>query len=198
MHDLSGLVIVPPAEAEGSRKPCGASTKAAASHPGHTCDSRPAFSSIQGGLSLSAVRRLKRNVVCLQLVLQNQENPPLMKAVSWTRAAPYKEERHHRSPSESIANNFTPSASNLKLRHLHRRTRSHCILQFYFLRTIAIGNLCQPELTLILLQLPHDICLPCPLQPCLLATTRHWGWQALPRDLSLLSSSSRGLRSTRL
>lgn len=67
----------------------------------------------------------------LQLVLQNQENPPLMKAMSWTRAAPYKEERYHRSPSESIANNFTPSASNLKLRHLRRRTRSHCILSMY-------------------------------------------------------------------
>lgn len=51
-----------------------------------------------------------------------------MKGMSWTRAAPFKEEKFHRTPSESIANNFTPTASNLKIRHLRRRTKSHCIL----------------------------------------------------------------------
>lgn len=60
-----------------------------------------------------------------QLVLDNLENPPILKRASWTRAAPFKEERHARSPSESIANNFTPTAANLKLRALRRRrTRS--------------------------------------------------------------------------
>ena len=44
-----------------------------------------------------------------------------MKLSSWTRAAPFKEERHHRSPSESIANNYTPTASNLKLKNLRKR-----------------------------------------------------------------------------
>lgn len=57
----------------------------------------------------------------MQLVLQNSENPPIMKPSSWTRAAPFKEERHHRTPSESIANNFTPTASNLKIRNLKKR-----------------------------------------------------------------------------
>ena len=42
-------------------------------------------------------------------VLANLSRPPIMKGTSWTRAAPFKEERHHRTPSESIGNNFTPS-----------------------------------------------------------------------------------------
>ena len=62
-----------------------------------------------------------------QLVLNNLENPPLMKPASWTRAAPFKEEKYHRTPSESIANNFTPTANNLKIRALRRR-KSPCIL----------------------------------------------------------------------
>lgn len=59
-----------------------------------------------------------------KLVLGNLENPPLLKGASWTRAAPFKEERHHRTPSESIANNYTPSASGLKIRALRRRPKS--------------------------------------------------------------------------
>lgn len=51
-----------------------------------------------------------------------------MKAASWTRAAPFKEEKFHRTPSESIANNYTPTASNLKIRLLRRRPKSLCIL----------------------------------------------------------------------
>ena len=60
-------------------------------------------------------------------MLKNLDNPPIMKRMSWTRAAPFKEERFHRTPSESIANNYTPSASNLKIRNL--RIRSLCILK---------------------------------------------------------------------
>ena len=61
-----------------------------------------------------------------QTILQNLEHPPLLKDASWTLAAPKKEERFHRSPSESIANNFSPAASNLKMRQLTRR-KSSCI-----------------------------------------------------------------------
>ena len=59
-----------------------------------------------------------------KLVLDNLENPPLLKGASWTKAAPFKEDKYARTPSESIANNYTPSACNIKLRALRRRTRS--------------------------------------------------------------------------
>lgn len=48
-----------------------------------------------------------------------------MKLSSWTRAAPFKEEKHHRTPSESIANNYSPTANSLKLKNLRKR-RSLC------------------------------------------------------------------------
>lgn len=44
-----------------------------------------------------------------------------MKPSSWTKAAPYKETPFHRTPSESIANNFSPKAQNLKLKTLSRQ-----------------------------------------------------------------------------
>uniref|UniRef100_X1ZK09 Uncharacterized protein n=2 Tax=Capitella teleta TaxID=283909 RepID=X1ZK09_CAPTE len=53
-----------------------------------------------------------------QVVLRHSEHPPIMKSTSWTKAAPYKEQKHHRSPSESIANNYTPTASDLKLKDI--------------------------------------------------------------------------------
>lgn len=75
------------------------------------------------------MQHVRANHYLLQLVLKNFENPPIMKPSSWTRAAPFKEERHHRTPSESIANNFTPTANNLKLRSLRKRP-SPCKNQF--------------------------------------------------------------------
>ncbi|XP_041362756.1 dynein heavy chain 3, axonemal-like isoform X2 [Gigantopelta aegis] len=58
-----------------------------------------------------------------QIVLRNSEHPPLMKGTSWTLASPFKEEKYHRTPSESIANNYTPSASRLKLREMSKLSR---------------------------------------------------------------------------
>lgn len=60
----------------------------------------------------------------LQIVLRNSEHPPLMKGTSWTLASPFKEQKYHRSPSESIANNYTPTAANLKMKDLPKITRS--------------------------------------------------------------------------
>lgn len=42
-----------------------------------------------------------------------------MQEASWTLAAPFKEQSYHRSPSDSIANNYTPTARDLKLKNLH-------------------------------------------------------------------------------
>lgn len=61
--------------------------------------------------------------VLLQIVLRNSEHPPIMKGTSWTLAAPFKEQKYHRTPSESIANNYTPSASDLKMKDLPKLQR---------------------------------------------------------------------------
>ena len=44
--------------------------------------------------------------------------PPLMQRTSWTLAAPFKEQHHHRGPSDSIANNYSLMAQDLKLKDL--------------------------------------------------------------------------------
>uniref|UniRef100_A0A663N975 Dynein axonemal heavy chain 3 n=1 Tax=Athene cunicularia TaxID=194338 RepID=A0A663N975_ATHCN len=46
--------------------------------------------------------------------------PPLMQQASWTLAAPFKEQSYYRSPSDSIANNYTLTARNLKLKNVHK------------------------------------------------------------------------------
>jgi len=51
-----------------------------------------------------------------------RQYPPILQDPrSRTLAAPYKEQPHHRSPSESIGNNYSPRACDLKIQHLHRR-----------------------------------------------------------------------------
>ena len=55
-----------------------------------------------------------------QIVNKHGRFPPIMKASSWTKAAPFKETPYHRSPSESIANNFTPTAQDLKIQTLNK------------------------------------------------------------------------------
>ena len=80
-------------------------------------------------------------------MLRHSEHPPIMKDPSWTRAAPFKETAHARTPSESIANNYTPSANSLKIRNLAKLqtpvrppsrvpTQQACILAL-----INIGNI---------------------------------------------------------
>ncbi|WAQ96862.1 DYH3-like protein [Mya arenaria] len=58
-----------------------------------------------------------------KIVLRNSEHPPIMKGTSWTLAAPFKEQKFHRTPSESIANNYTPSACDLKMKDLPKLQR---------------------------------------------------------------------------
>ncbi|KAF5404423.1 hypothetical protein PHET_02178 [Paragonimus heterotremus] len=56
----------------------------------------------------------------LQMVTRNAKHPPLMNPFSLTRAAPFKEQKHWRPPSQSIGNNFSPSAADIPLNKLHR------------------------------------------------------------------------------
>ncbi|RXM99962.1 Dynein heavy chain 3, axonemal [Acipenser ruthenus] len=55
------------------------------------------------------------------IVLRHSQYPPILQSPSWNLAVPFKEQRHHRSPSESIGNNYTPSASNLKIKDLQNK-----------------------------------------------------------------------------
>lgn len=41
-----------------------------------------------------------------------------MQRTSWTQAVPFKEQQHHRGPSDSIANNYSLRAQDLKLKGL--------------------------------------------------------------------------------
>ncbi|OCT61613.1 dynein heavy chain 3, axonemal [Xenopus laevis] len=59
-----------------------------------------------------------------QLVLKHSNYPPLMQSRSWTLASPFKEHRFHRSPSNSIGNNFSPTARDLKLTELLKKLPS--------------------------------------------------------------------------
>ncbi|XP_030068202.1 dynein axonemal heavy chain 3 [Microcaecilia unicolor] len=53
-----------------------------------------------------------------QTVVKHSHYPPLMQNAPWTLAVPFKEQRYCRSPSNSIANNYTLTARNLKLGEL--------------------------------------------------------------------------------
>ncbi|XP_035261919.1 dynein heavy chain 3, axonemal [Anguilla anguilla] len=56
-----------------------------------------------------------------QVVLQHNQHPPIIYNTSWTLAVPFKEQRHHRTPSESIGNNYSLQARHLKVQSLQRR-----------------------------------------------------------------------------
>ncbi|XP_064448835.1 dynein axonemal heavy chain 3 [Mirounga angustirostris] len=53
-----------------------------------------------------------------QTVMSHSFYPPLMQRTSWTLAAPFKEQHHYRGPSDSIANNYSLMAQDLKLKDL--------------------------------------------------------------------------------
>ncbi|XP_075250490.1 dynein axonemal heavy chain 3-like isoform X2 [Convolutriloba macropyga] len=58
-----------------------------------------------------------------EAVLKYAEHPPLMDFTSWTLASPYKEIDKHRGPSNAIANNFTPQASDFQLKRMSKSAK---------------------------------------------------------------------------
>jgi hypothetical protein len=54
----------------------------------------------------------------------HSQHPPIIQDKSWNIAVPYKEQRFFHTPSESIANNYTPFANNLKLKDISSLTRT--------------------------------------------------------------------------
>ncbi|XP_044289654.1 dynein axonemal heavy chain 3 isoform X4 [Varanus komodoensis] len=55
-----------------------------------------------------------------ELIQKSSYYPTLMQRASWTLAAPFKEQRYFRSPSNSIANNYTLTARDLKMKDLQK------------------------------------------------------------------------------
>ncbi|KAM4656706.1 dynein axonemal heavy chain 3 [Amazona ochrocephala] len=55
-----------------------------------------------------------------QLALDSSCYPPLMQQASWTLAAPFKEQNCYRSLSDSIANNYTPTAQDLNMKNVNK------------------------------------------------------------------------------
>ncbi|KAG4091689.1 dynein heavy chain and region D6 of dynein motor-domain-containing protein [Neocallimastix lanati (nom. inval.)] len=51
-------------------------------------------------------------------VYDHSRYPPLLKYFSRTKASPFKEDQYQRSTSDSIANNYSPTAVNLDIKHL--------------------------------------------------------------------------------
>ena len=43
---------------------------------------------------------------------------------SWSLAVPYKEQRYFHTPSESIANNYTPTANKLQIKNLSQSVKT--------------------------------------------------------------------------
>ena len=61
---------------------------------------------------------------CVQYgAAKKTDRPPIINTASYTLASPYKEQRHHRTPSESIANNYTPTVQHLKIKEIARRLK---------------------------------------------------------------------------
>lgn len=76
------------------------------------------------------------------MVLRHSHHPPILQTNSRTLAAPFKEQRLHRTPSESIGNNYSPQAQDLKMTELQQRRHTFrqslakpmgpCILSSFF------------------------------------------------------------------
>ncbi|MEQ2235692.1 hypothetical protein ILYODFUR_004863 [Ilyodon furcidens] len=59
-----------------------------------------------------------------QVVLRHSYYPPIIQTNTCTLAVPFKEQRHHRTPSESIGNNYSLRAQYLKIDALQQRQRA--------------------------------------------------------------------------
>ncbi|XP_068431186.1 dynein axonemal heavy chain 3 isoform X2 [Clinocottus analis] len=57
-----------------------------------------------------------------KIVSRHSHYPPILQSNSWTQAVPFKELHHHRTPSESIGNNYSLQAQDVKINNLRRQT----------------------------------------------------------------------------
>lgn len=68
--------------------------------------------------------RFQRPSDLYKVVVTNSQHPPLMQDRSWSLAVPYKEQRYFHTPSESIANNYTPTANKLQIKNLSQSVKT--------------------------------------------------------------------------
>ncbi|XP_008419893.1 dynein heavy chain 3, axonemal isoform X1 [Poecilia reticulata] len=59
-----------------------------------------------------------------QVVQRHSNYPPIIQTNTFRVSVPFKEQRHHRAPSESIGNNYSPKAQDLKIDKLTRQRPS--------------------------------------------------------------------------
>uniref|UniRef100_A0A3B3VZP3 Uncharacterized protein n=1 Tax=Poecilia latipinna TaxID=48699 RepID=A0A3B3VZP3_9TELE len=59
-----------------------------------------------------------------QVVQRHSNYPPIIQTNTCRVSVPFKEQRHHRAPSESIGNNYSPKAQDLKIENLTRHRPS--------------------------------------------------------------------------
>ncbi|EUB58894.1 Dynein heavy chain 3, axonemal [Echinococcus granulosus] len=57
------------------------------------------------------------------IVNKNADHPPLIAQFTLTRAAPFKDQKFHRPPSQSIGSNYSPAAAKLQLDRLPPQSR---------------------------------------------------------------------------
>lgn len=64
---------------------------------------------------------IKRCFLKSQMVLKHSRYPPILRTDTRTLAAPFKEQHTHRSACESVGNNYSPQAQDLKMVQLQHR-----------------------------------------------------------------------------
>jgi dynein heavy chain len=52
------------------------------------------------------------------------ERPQILERGSWTKAAPIKEKKHHIQVSDSIGNNYSPTASHLTSSYIYENNKN--------------------------------------------------------------------------
>lgn len=60
-------------------------------------------------------------ILLYQVVQRHSHYPPIIQTNTCCVAVPFKEQRHHRTPCESIGNNYSPKAQDLKIDNLSRQ-----------------------------------------------------------------------------
>ncbi|KAL5104808.1 hypothetical protein TcWFU_000288 [Taenia crassiceps] len=81
------------------------------------------------------------------IVNKNADHPPLIAQFTLTRAAPFKDQKFHRPPSQSIGSNYSPGAARLQLNRLPPRSQLSEFTGISKIKRIRNGanNSCETE-----------------------------------------------------
>jgi len=64
------------------------------------------------------------NCCSWQRIIREHEYPPIINMASRTLAAPLKEQKFYRTPSQTIGNNYSPHVQHLRVKGLHQQLRA--------------------------------------------------------------------------